>query len=194
MKTRQRTLKLFEFEAGASSKEYIAFIQKHLPLLKHHTLGFKDTIDSELLDFLNANNLSYSTLNALHIKEFAESSKEAIDSTPDSTQNAESSALWIERVIRSGEELHHSGDMIVLSQVNSGAHIVCEGNLVLFQPCKGNIEANGDFIICQDINAPAALFGGVLLDSTFLRKINQSNAKFKILFKQQDKVMIKDLV
>ncbi|MCX2717739.1 septum site-determining protein MinC [Helicobacter sp. MIT 21-1697] len=198
IKTRQRTLRLFEFEAGGSTQEYIDFITKHLPLLQRHTLGFRDEIEPKLQTFLQEHNLSFANLSDMaHIYVTHQDSLTLSQSSQShlcNVQVASSSALFINKVVRSGEEIYHNGDIVVQSQVNSGARIIAEGNLLLLSECSGSIESQGDYIICTKILAPTILFQDALLDETFLRKINQSSALFKIIFKKDDDVSIKDLV
>ncbi|WP_295700185.1 MULTISPECIES: septum site-determining protein MinC [Helicobacter] len=203
IKTRQHTIRLFEFEENVDSEECIIFIEKHLPLLQHHILGFRGEISEKLSTFLQTHNLSFALLsgtihtysakfrsagtNALQTKHKAE------EKLPkDEPQNL-SRTLWVKKVVRSGEEIAHRGDVVIESQVNSGAHIFAEGNLFLLGECSGSIEARGEFIICKKIFAPAILFQDILLDAEILQKINQSSALFKIIFKKDDNVAIKDL-
>ena len=108
-------------------------------------------------------------------------------------QNAFERTLWIHRIVRSGEEIHHNGDIVIESRVNSGARIVAEGNLYLFGECSGSIEAQGDFIICHKIFTPAILLQDTIISQDILHTINQSNALFKMIFKNGDNIETKDL-
>lgn len=101
--------------------------------------------------------------------------------------------MWIHRIVRSGEEIHHNGDIVIESRVNSGARIVAEGNLYLFGECSGSIEAQGDFIICHKIFTPAILLQDTIISQDILHTINQSNALFKMIFKNGDNIETKDL-
>ena len=196
IKTHQRTLKLFEFEAGASTEEYIAFITKHLPLLRYHTLGFKGEIDSVLKDFLQHNQLSFSTLNTIYTHQNTQS-KEPKDSKLDVESQKTSSSvptLFVSKVVRSGEEICHNGDVVIESQVNDGARVVAGGNLAIFGECKGSVEVGGEYMICKKILALGVIFQDRLLDEPFLRKINQSSALFKIILRKDDDIIIKDLL
>ncbi|MCH5314060.1 MAG: septum site-determining protein MinC [Helicobacter sp.] len=117
------------------------------------------------------------------------------ESTLDSpAQGAFLRTLWLHRIVRSGEEIYHNGDIVIESRINSGARVVAEGNLFIFGECRGSIEAQGDFIICHKIFTPAILFQDTIIHQEFLHKINQSNALFKMIFKKGDTIAIKDLV
>ncbi len=197
IKTRQHTLRLFEFEAGGSIQEYIDFITRHLPLLQRHTLGFRDEIDPQLQAFLQEHNLSFAHLSDMaHIYLTRKDSDIPAQPSFSDVQTAHTSSrtLFVQKVVRSGEEIYHNGDIVVQSQVNSGARIIAEGNLLLLSECSGSIESQGDYIICTKILAPAILFQDALLDEHFLHKINQSSALFKIIFKKDDDICVKDLV
>lgn len=193
IKTHQRTLKLFEFEAGASTEEYIAFITKHLPLLRYHTLGFKGEIDSVLKEFLQSHQLSFSTLDTIYTHQNTQ--KELKDSSLniESLKTSPTTTLFVSKVVRSGEEIIHNGDVVIESQVNDGARVVAGGNLAIFSECKGSVEVSGEYMICKKILASAIIFQDRLLDESFLHKINQSSALFKIIFKKDDDIVIKDL-
>lgn len=202
MKTRQRNLRIFELEANLTADEYIDFIQKHLPLLKQHTIAFTSPIDSSVREFLIQHNIHFSQI-INHTQEITlithENPKEHDTHTAQSTlqdsrsQENSSCIRVIDRRVRSGEEIYHRGDLIVQSQVHSGAHIITEGNLYLLDECSGSIEVRGEILLCTKILAPAILFQGELLDEDFLHTINQSRALFTMIFKKGDMVFIKPL-
>ncbi|MDE7235933.1 septum site-determining protein MinC [Helicobacter japonicus] len=208
IKTRQRKIVLFEFEENRDTQECIAFITKHLPLLKYHTLGFRGQIAQELESFLHSHHLSFALLSGelptRDMKSYLQKESVALvkDSKKDNDtprdeakyeQNAFERTLWIHRIVRSGEEIHHNGDIVIESRVNSGARIVAEGNLYLFGECSGSIEAQGDFIICHKIFTPAILLQDTIISQDILHTINQSNALFKMIFKNGDNIETKDL-
>lgn len=198
IKTRQRNLKLFEFESGASTEEYIAFITKHLPLLRYHTLGFKGEIDSVLKEFLQSHQLSFSTLDTIYTFQSPQQ-KESKDSKLNAESQKTSSipsapTLFVSKVVRSGEEIIHNGDVVIESQVNDGARVIAGGNLAVFGECSGSVEVSGEYMICKKILSSAIIFQDRLLDEPFLHKINQSSALFKIIFKKDDDIVIKDLL
>ena len=70
-------------------------------------------------------------------------------------------ALFIKSTFRSGESLHHHGDVVVLADVNPGAEIRADGDIVVVGSLKGWVHAgaSGDnkaVIVALDI--PASKF------------------------------------
>lgn len=124
LKTRQKTIKFFEFEAGEDEQTYIDFISKNFPLLKYHTLAFKGEISTKLESFLQSLNLPF-----MYVGEALPESRTPkptttlkTDSSDDkSSLSAVSKTLFIEKIIRSGEEIIHNGDIIIDTKVNNGA-------------------------------------------------------------------------
>ena len=116
------------------------------------------------------------------------------ESIPVTFSGAFSRTLWISRIVRSGEEIYHNGDIVIESHINSGARVVAEGNLFLFGECRGSIEAHGDFIICSKILNPAVLFQDTIVSQEILHTINQSNALFKMIFKKGDNILVKEMI
>lgn len=189
MKTRQKTIRCFEFESGKSAQEYIDYIAKNMPLLKYHMLTFKGEIEPSLEAFLKQNSLSFM---------FVGDSLENLPKPPQAKQSItpqqdKSSTLFIDKVIRSGEEISHSGDIVVYGQVNAGARICSGGNLVLLGECSGSVECNGEYLLCHKIFANALFFQESVINADFLHKINKSNAKLKIIRRIGNDIVIKDL-
>ena len=50
-------------------------------------------------------------------------------------------ALFIKSTFRSGESLHHHGDVVVLADVNPGAEIRADGDIVVLGSLKGFVHA-----------------------------------------------------
>ena len=65
-------------------------------------------------------------------------------------------ALFIKSTFRSGESLHHHGDVVVLADVNPGAEIRADGDVVVVGSLKGWVHAgvSGDnkaVIVAMDL-------------------------------------------
>ena len=70
-------------------------------------------------------------------------------------------ALFIKSTFRSGESLHHHGDVVVLADVNPGAEIRADGDIVVLGSLKGFVHAgasgdNKSVIIALEL--PSARF------------------------------------
>ncbi|MCH7736049.1 MAG: septum site-determining protein MinC [Chloroflexi bacterium] len=76
-------------------------------------------------------------------------------------------ALFIKSTFRSGETLHHQGDVVVLADVNPGAEIRADGDIVVFGSLKGWVHAgaSGDnkaVIIALELPSPRFQIGKFL--------------------------------
>ena len=73
-------------------------------------------------------------------------------------------ALFIKATFRSGESISYPGDVVVLADVNPGAEIVAEGDIVVFGSLQGMVHAGaaGDTkatIIALELNPPRIQIG-----------------------------------
>lgn len=73
-------------------------------------------------------------------------------------------ALFIKTTCRSGESIRYSGDVVVLADVNPGAEIVADGDVVVFGRLRGvaHAGAGGDTkatIIAHQLTAPRLQIG-----------------------------------
>ena len=73
-------------------------------------------------------------------------------------------ALFIKTTCRSGESIRYSGDVVVLADVNPGAEIVADGDVVVFGRLRGvaHAGATGDTkatIIAQQLASPRLQIG-----------------------------------
>ncbi len=55
------------------------------------------------------------------------------------------SALWVQRTLRSGMRIEHSGNVVVMGDVNPGAEIVSEGNVLVWGRLRGSVHAGAAF-------------------------------------------------
>ena len=54
-------------------------------------------------------------------------------------------ALWVQRTLRSGTRIEHSGNVVVMGDVNPGAEIVAEGNVLVWGRLRGSVHAGAAF-------------------------------------------------
>ena len=81
-----------------------------------------------------------------------------------SSRGRQADALFIKTTCRSGESIYHSGDVVVLADVNPGAEIVADGDVVVFGRLRGvaHAGARGDTkatIIAHQLAAPRLQIG-----------------------------------
>jgi septum site-determining protein MinC len=81
--------------------------------------------------------------------------------------NSEMTALVVEKPVRSGQQLYHPGHIIVIGDVNPGAEIVAEGNIVIMGALRGTAHAgyagNKSAFVAANVMAPAQVsIAGIL--------------------------------
>ena len=54
-------------------------------------------------------------------------------------------ALWVSRTLRSGTRIEHPGNVVVMGDVNPGAEIVAEGNVLVWGRLRGSVHAGSGF-------------------------------------------------
>ncbi|TSE19664.1 Septum site-determining protein MinC [Tepidimonas alkaliphilus] len=67
---------------------------------------------------------------------------QAVAQVPQETQPAPTSALVVERPLRSGQQVYARGrDLVVLAMVNPGAEIIADGHIHVYAPLRGRALA-----------------------------------------------------
>jgi len=84
--------------------------------------------------------------------------------TPE-TATRDTSTMLITQPIRSGQRLYATGDLIIMSQVSSGAEIMAEGNIHVYNTLRGRVSAGiqGNTqarIFCFDLQAELVSIAG----------------------------------
>jgi septum site-determining protein MinC len=55
-----------------------------------------------------------------------------------SRRTAAASTLFVDRPLRSGQQVYaRGGDLVVLAAVNAGAEVIADGNIHIYAPCTG---------------------------------------------------------
>ena len=91
-------------------------------------------------------------------------SRGARPAAANSRKGLRSEALFVKTTFRSGESIRHPGDVVVLADVNPGAEISAEGDIVVFGSLRGFAHAGsaGDTkaaIIALELDAPRLQIG-----------------------------------
>ena len=73
-------------------------------------------------------------------------------------------ALLVKATCRSGETIRHDGDVVVLGDVNPGAEVVAEGDVVVFGRLRGFVHAGAtgntwSTIVALDLDSPRIQIG-----------------------------------
>lgn len=79
---------------------------------------------------------------------------------------APTTALVVERTLRSGQRLEHPGDVILIGDVNPGAELVAGGSVVVWGRLRGTVEAGagraGAFVCALDLAPSQLLIGSAI--------------------------------
>ena len=74
---------------------------------------------------------------------------------------AENGSLIVRRTLRSGQEVRHFGDIIILGDVNPGAEVIAGGSIVVWGRLRGRVHAGAlgdrDAFVCALEFSPALL-------------------------------------
>src|SRR5947208_2800714 len=69
--------------------------------------------------------------------------------------------LFLRRTVRSGQEIHHASNIVILGDVNPGAEIVASGDIIVWGVLRGMVHAgypnNENAIVCSLLLAPVQL-------------------------------------
>ncbi len=69
--------------------------------------------------------------------------------------------LFLRRTVRSGQEIHHASNIVILGDVNPGAEIVASGDIIVWGVLRGMVHAgypnNENAVVCSLLLAPVQL-------------------------------------
>lgn len=85
---------------------------------------------------------------------------------PSTLGQGETHALLIRRTVRSGQNIKHAGTIVVIGDVNPGAQVIAEGDVIVWGKLRGVVHAGA----AGDENA---MVGALILAPTQLRIGNQ---------------------
>jgi septum site-determining protein MinC len=106
----------------------------------------------------------------LHTAEITKPSKES--KTPPLTKDGES--LFLEKTIRSGQTIDHSGHIILLGDVNPGGCLRAGGNILVWGKIKGEVHAGtkgdlGSIITAFELSPSMLTIGGIQCQTSIKR-------------------------
>ncbi len=72
--------------------------------------------------------------------------------SPRLTREPQTQALYLKRTLRSGTSIEHEGDVVIIGDVNPGAHVSAGGDVIVWGTLRGTVQAgaadNDNAIIC----------------------------------------------
>lgn len=168
MKVKQYSIKVFEINIDSQSS-FLSFMDKNIVMLKHYLLYLKGEITPAIEEYLNANEITYTT----HLTLRGKTHQELV--------LKQSDLKIIDEIVRSGQDIKVQSDLLVLNRVNSGAKLQVEGNLIITGNVDGMIFCNGDFMLLKTSPKAMIVFNGVEIDGSLLQ--NKFN---KIIFNGEE--------
>jgi len=194
MKAKQKNIRVFELFIE-SDDEFFSYMQKNLVLLRDYMLLLRGSVSSEIIDYLNRENICYKELDNCNIKLQA---KEVNSNIPkkielvqyvESSEDKKSDTTVFYKPIRSGVVIEEDGDIAIFSRVNSGAKVSSSGNIIVTGEIDGVVECDGDFMILKNIAKGYAIFNGDILE-----KDDFQDSSLKVVKKDGDGYIIEELV
>lgn len=195
MKAKQKKIRVFDIVVE-NEADFFSYMEKNLILLKDYLLLVSGEVTPAVMEFLDSNALCFVLVNSCNIKTTPSSvvaelkpvaqEEKTITQTITEviTQEKVLSTKVINKPVRSGAVIEYDGDIVVFGRVNSGAKIVSEANVQLFDNVDGIVEANGDFMIVKSINKGYVVFNGDILDKDdfdgTLKKVIKSDDGYAI--------------
>ncbi len=193
---KQRNLRVFEFEP-CEEQELKEYIERNHILLRGFLILLSQDISDSLRDFLQENKLLFmeSKLFASLKRNNHHNQQKIQSNTIDANKNENISqqidanlpkSLFLNRIVRSGEDIQCDGNVVIYGRVNSGAKIYAKGNVQIYGEIDGIIECEGDFMIITKIGQGSVLFGGEFLNP------NLFNGDKMVIFKDGKNHIIKE--
>jgi septum site-determining protein MinC len=206
MKAKQKKIRVFDIVVDKEAK-FFEFMDKNLLLVKDYLLLVEGEVTPKIKEFLETNGLCFVLSNGCNIKKIDSVETAKTTSTSEKSPALEPSkpqviiqeqvvyqespankTKVINKPVRSGEVIEHDGDIVVFSRVNSGAKVISEGNISIFETIDGIVEANGEYLILNSIGKGYVVFNGDILD-----KDDFSDGKRKKVIKTTNGYKIEDL-
>ena len=176
MKTKQYNIKVFEIEIEQES-DAIAFLERNSILLKDSLLYIKGTLTPKIENLLKAKGLSYTTNIPYQKSKSASFTKRG-------------GMRIVDNMVRSGQEIVASEDVLLLKRINSGARVVTDGNCIALAEVDGRVECNGDFLLLKPSSKAQVFFKGVNitkeLEEGYFFEVKFKNNEIEIIKHQKE--------
>lgn len=181
MDTKQYSVKVFEVSL-TDEDNFVAYFDAKHAIFKNHLIVLNGYVTQEIQNYLNEKQIKFlvnvdlpkrkATKNASNeIANPEIPQKQEIQETVKQEEPQKKDDLKVlDSLIRSGQELNISGDLLLLNRVNSGGKINIEGNLIITQIVDGSIRCNGDFMMIKASQKANIVFHHVEVDNSYLKE------------------------
>ena len=164
---RQKTIRVFEVD---NFENLVKVIESKYELVKNHFFLLKKR-DKKIEEYLKLKNLPFFIIND---ESFVSKVKEVVIEKEVIKENK---TIIFDRIIRSGEEINSTNNLIFLNRINAGAKIKSSGNIEVYGECEGMIECEGDYLIVKRNKKGLIFFKGVEIKE--VDKLTIFTEKFK---------------
>jgi septum site-determining protein MinC len=196
MIAKQKNLRIFELFVE-DDESFINYMDKNLLLLKDYLLLVNGKLTPTMREYLQDKGCCYKEIDGCKIKlrakeikkERAQEKIEIVHYVQDEQEiEKNQNTKVIKTPVRSGTIVEYDGDITIFNRVNSGAKVICGGNLSVFGLIDGVVECDGEYMILQEIGKGFAVFNGDIIEKELL------DGKLKKISSTEDGLLIEDLV
>ena len=196
MKAKQKNLRIFELEVEGE-EEFVTYMDKNIQLLKDYLLLIKGKLTPKMKELLEENDCCYKEIDSCKVnlrtkdtpQQKPQEKIEIVHYVDASDEEVKSSnTLVFYTPIRSGTVIENDDDVTIFNRVNSGAKVICSGNLSVFGPIDGVVECDGKYMILKEIGKGYAIFNGDIIDKELL------DGSLKKIKSTEDGLLIEDLI
>jgi len=192
LKSNQYSVKVYETTVEDEEK-FIEFFNTNYTLFKDHLIVIQGSLSKEIKLYLKQKSLIYiqnidlpKGRNRKAIEEeFLEERRESAVSMQIAeaelrklSSKLQNNLTVLDKMIRSGQDVHIDGDLLLLNRVNSGATLNIRGNLIITNVVEGLIRCSGNFMMLTASPKANIIFHGVEVENDLLEnKLNRVELK-----------------
>jgi len=208
IKAKQKTVRIFDINIK-NERDFYPYMDKNLVLLKEYILVLSGDVTEKIKIYLENYNICFIIAENCNIKIKSKSisdtnsdiiNKSALNEHDNVEENTISSqtedrvsevkrveTLFLERPVRSGEEIIHAGDVTIFGRINSASKVLAEGNVEVYGTIDGVVQCDGNYMVVKDLGKGHIIFNGDILER------EQFNGNLKKITRTPNGVMIKDI-
>lgn len=208
IKAKQKTVRIFDINIK-HERDFYPYMDKNLVLLKEYILVLSGDVTEKTKIYLENYNICFIVAENCNIKIKHKSDSDTnsdiinesklhgvgnIEKNTISSQTEDivkvkekAETLLLERPVRSGEEIIHSGDVTIFGRINSGSKVLAEGNVEVYGTIDGLVQCDGNYMVVKDLGKGHIIFNGDILES------EQFDGNLKKITKTPAGVIIKDV-
>ncbi len=187
MRVKQQNIRSFHFIIERE-EEFFSYFKKNLTILKKYFILLEGNITEEIISFLKKNRICFNSIdNCSSILHKKNSSDSEILIQKEFKENSTKKRVKIyNRTIRSGEEIFNENDIIINGRVNSGAKVVSNSNIIIFNDIDGFVECRGEYMILRNIHKGIVHFNNEIINLP-------KGDLLKVIYLQKELLMIKEI-